>query len=508
MVPSDVTDEQKYWYFGSQQRWFLIIRFVTFVGLVISLSRFGFEDPHVSLMIVIVLMMIAVSITGLYSSTRPRVLSQSDHEERVLLWSPDRIPSVDVFLPSAGEALEILDNTFRHVAALDYPGHVEVYALDDSGREEVRELADRYGLRYLSRPDRGRMKKAGNLAFGYEHSGGDVITVLDADFAVRPEYLLELMPYLDDPQVGIAQSPQFFETHDNDHWIQRAAGADQELFYRWVQPSRDAIGAPICVGTCALYRREALDRAGGFAQIAHSEDVHTGVALMQAGYTVRYVPVILAKGLCPDGLPPFVSQQYRWCAGSMSLLVSQTFRAMQLNWKQRLCYWSGFGYYLSTAITAFTAFIPPIYLLWQHPDAIHDRNYLLLLPLVLAYPLLFWTYRGRWDFSVVRIQMAQSFAHAVAIWDTWRGYTEEWVATGSVHRSPLGTRVSRLMSGWLICVQVLLWVGIARDLSGGIVAFRNMYPMIIVAGFAVYLQLPLIIEALKGPPGRRARAHA
>ena len=284
------------------------------------------------------------------------------------------------------------------------------------------------------------------------------------------------MPYLDDPQVGIAQSPQFFDTHHNDQWVQRAAGADQELFYRWVQPSRDSLGAPICVGTCALYRRAALESAGGFAQISHSEDVHTGVAMMAAGYTVRYVPVILAKGLCPDGLPPFVSQQYRWCAGSMSLLVSPSFHAMDLSWRQRLCYWSGFGYYLSTAIIAFTAFIPPIYLLWQHPDAIHDRNYLLLLPLLLAYPLIMLMYRGRWDFSVLRIQMAQSFAHAVAIWDTWRGYTEEWVATGTVHRSPLGKRVGYLMSAWLICVQLLLWTGIIRDLSSGVVELRNMYP--------------------------------
>ena len=184
-VPTAVTDEQKFWYFGSQGRWFIVVRFLTFIGLIISLSRFGLQDPHVSAMLVIVLMMASVSMIGLYSSTRPRALSQSDHEERVLLWSPDHVPSVDVFLPSAGEPLETLENTYRHVAALDYPGDVRVYALDDSGRDQVRDLADRFGFRYLSRPDRGRMKKAGNLAFGYDHSDGEVITVLDADFAPR-----------------------------------------------------------------------------------------------------------------------------------------------------------------------------------------------------------------------------------------------------------------------------------------------------------------------------------
>jgi cellulose synthase (UDP-forming) len=62
-------------------------------------------------------------------------------------------------------------------------------------------------------------------------------------------------------------------------WLQRGAGATQELFYRWIQPSRDRAGAPICVGTCAVYRLAALASVGGFAQIEHSEDVHTGILL-------------------------------------------------------------------------------------------------------------------------------------------------------------------------------------------------------------------------------------
>ena len=119
----------------------------------------------------------------------------------------------------------------------------------------------------------------------------------------------------------------------------------------------------------------------------------------------------------------------------MSLLASPRFHAMALSWRQRLCFWSGFGHYIATAITAFAAFLPPIYLLWRHPQMIQDRDYLLLLPVVFAYPLVAMLSRGRWDFAVLRIQVAQSFAHAVAIWDTWRGHTEEWVATGACSRT-------------------------------------------------------------------------
>jgi cellulose synthase (UDP-forming) len=498
-VPTDVTDAQKYSYFGPQRRWFLVVRFLAFFGLVLSLSRFGLEDPHVGIMLIVVMLMAGVSLSGLYTSTRPRRVSLDAHKYHVLAWSDRTPPTVDIFLPSAGEPMAMLENTFQHVAALEYPGHVTVYALDDSGREQVRELARRFGFVYLSRPDRGYLKKAGNLAYGQRHSKSEVIAILDADFAARPEYLMELMPYLDDSDVGIVQSPQFFDTHKDSPWLQRAAGADQEMFYRWIQPSLDSIGATVCVGTCALYRRAALERVGGFAQLAHSEDIHTGVAMMRAGYEVRYVPVVLAKGVCPDGLPPFVSQQYRWCSGSVTLMADPTFRAMSLSWKQRLCFWSGFGYYISTAIMAFAAFMPPIYLLWRHPDAIHDRDFLLLLPIVFAYPLIAALHFGRWDLSVLRVQMAQAFSHAVALWDAWRGHTEEWTATGVAPRGALGDRVGRLMATWLIAVQALLWCGIARDLANGSLSLHEMYPLILFAAFALYLHGPLIAATLRRP---------
>lgn len=68
--------------------------------------------------------------------------------------------SVDVFLPSCGEPLAMLENTFTHVAALRWSGELTVYCLDDSARPEVERLADRFGFVYLSRPNRDELKKA------------------------------------------------------------------------------------------------------------------------------------------------------------------------------------------------------------------------------------------------------------------------------------------------------------------------------------------------------------
>jgi cellulose synthase/poly-beta-1,6-N-acetylglucosamine synthase-like glycosyltransferase len=230
-----VSEREKYSYFGPQHRWYLVARFLAFLGLLVSLIRFSYADARISGLLLIVLLLLVVSMISLYTSTRPRRMNEAQHRDLVDSW-PIRVanaaPTVDVFLPTAGESVAVLDVTYRHVAAMRYPGPVEVYVLDDGNRAQVALMAGAYGFHYLSRPDRGYMKKAGNLAYGYAHSGGDVIAVFDADFAPRADYLTELMPYLDDPKVGIAQSPQFFQTRGTASWLQQAAGATQELFYR------------------------------------------------------------------------------------------------------------------------------------------------------------------------------------------------------------------------------------------------------------------------------------
>ncbi len=147
------------------------------------------------------------------------------------------------------------------------------------------------------------------------------------------------------------QSPQYFDIHQNQNWLQRGAGAVQEFFYRFSQPARQNHDASICVGSNAVYRRTALAQTGGTALIEHSEDVHTGFDLRLKGWTIQYIPVILAKGLCPDDMKSFFKQQYRWCMGSMSLLGSKKFWKPKISIQGRSSYFSGFLYYIHTAIS-------------------------------------------------------------------------------------------------------------------------------------------------------------
>jgi cellulose synthase/poly-beta-1,6-N-acetylglucosamine synthase-like glycosyltransferase len=120
------------------------------------------------------------------------------------------LATVDVWLPICDEPREVLLNTWKHIAALQWPGMLTVTVLDDGGDPEVAALAKGFGFTYLCRPNRGWMKKSGNLQFAYQQTSGAFVSIFDADFCPRPDFLLELMPYFDDPALGIVQSPQYF----------------------------------------------------------------------------------------------------------------------------------------------------------------------------------------------------------------------------------------------------------------------------------------------------------
>ena len=236
-------------------------------------------------------------------------------------WSTinNNYPSVDVFLPICGEDREILIHTWENVSRLNYK-NFKVYVLDDSkeGQEEHRLMAEKYGFNYFERPNKGEVKKAGNLKYGYERTNGDVIAIFDADFAPHPDFLHDLLPYMSNPKIGIVQSPQYFETSEEANKHSRLAYGSsyvQECFYRFIEVVRDRFNATVCCGTCAVYRRAALKDIGGYVQVGHSEDQRTGFALQSKGYIVKYIPIILTVGLCPDDIYTYFHQQtqmVRW----------------------------------------------------------------------------------------------------------------------------------------------------------------------------------------------------
>ncbi|MFJ6385715.1 glycosyltransferase family 2 protein [Kitasatospora sp. NPDC092039] len=493
-LPSPPDDEELYWYFGPQRRWVLLCATLSYAGATATLGLFALSKPLLWPFLVLTVLNAATWLLSLTDGQRARRFTRDSHDLLLRAWSPARAPSVDLLLPTAGEPLAVLDNAYRHTAAVQWPGELTVLVLDDAGRPEVRRLAESYGFQYRARPDRGRFKKAGNLNHGLAEGTGEIVAVLDADFCPRPDFLHHLVPYLDNPGVGIVQSPQCFDTDADMSWLERAAGATQEIFYRWIQPSRDAQDGTVCCGTNALYRRAALQRIGGFAEIDHSEDLYTGLALARAGWATRYVPALVAKGMSPTGLPAFISQQYRWCLGSLALVRDPDFRKGPLPRSARLCFWNGILGYVTSAVNVFAVPLPALIMLFFRPEEIQPWQVLPFLPPIwVALVLLPAMSRTRWRFEVTRVQLLGGLCHVVAIAHALRRRSADWVPTGAVSGgSSLARTVARIGVGWLGFVVLAGVAGLVR--AALLYGWQPYWALAGLLALTAYTMVPLIRE--------------
>jgi cellulose synthase (UDP-forming) len=491
-LPRPPDDSEKYEYFGKRRRWvfawLLLASIGVLYGYVHVAERAWLVSPVMWLLLMVIVPPVVVNF---WLRIGPPRLTLSEHQA-IVASHRERGETVDVFLPSCGEPLAVLNNTFHYVKSMGWGGVKNIYVLDDSARKRVHDLADEYNFKYIVRPNPGEMKKAGNLTHALAISAGEFIAVIDADFAVRPEFLYETMPYFSDPNVGIVQTAQCFDVSDRSFsYIQRFAGTLQEIFFRYIQPARDRYKAAICAGTNLVYRRSAVVAAGGFAQVPIGEDVHSGVKLWWAGYETRYLPLCLAKGVAPVDFPSLANQQARWCRSSMLLMIEKHFREAPFTWKQRAAFWAAFLYYMSSAALLLTGPFPTLTMIWFYPQRIYPHNYLPILPALaatfFAFPLLS---RG-WRPTIYRVCIINSCCHFYAIWNAIRDRVAEWVPTGA---SPDGGQVpvmvNRILCTWIVAVLVLLWSGLAIRVHE--FGWHQYWATEVLGAVQLYMLVPLL----------------
>ena len=276
----------------------------------------------------------------------------------------DNLPSVDVFVPSYNERIDLLSTTLAAAKSMTYPADkLTIYLLDDGGtdqkcnqvdpiaataaqerRAELQQLCRKLDVVYIARA-LNEHAKAGNLNAGLARSSGDLIAVFDADHAPVREFLLETVGhFLSDPRLFLVQTPHFFLNPDpiekNLSTFMRMP-SENEMFYGVIQRGLDKWNAAFFCGSAALLRRAALTESNGFSGVTITEDCETALELHSRGWNSRYVDKPLIAGLQPETFDIFIGQRSRWCRGMIQILMLKNpLLKRGLTAAQRLCYLS------------------------------------------------------------------------------------------------------------------------------------------------------------------------
>jgi cellulose synthase (UDP-forming) len=303
------------------------------------------------------------------------------------------LPSVAVLVPTYGEPAALIERCLRGCLAIDYP-RKQVWLLDDSGRPELARLCAALGCRYLMREERNHAK-AGNLNHGLRHCNSDLVAVFDADVVPLRTFLRRTVPYFQNSATGFVQTPQTYMNADpvmRNLQLERWLMPDEESFYRWIEPTRAALGAVVCAGTSFVMRRTALDRVGGFETDTASEDLATGIRITAAGFRNVYLDEKLSAGLAPLTAAAMARQRCRWASGSLQTLRTgaSPLRIPGLTPLQRLAYLEGILHWFSVLAQLLLLLSPlSLGLLGIAPIRLSGEGVLtIVLPLYLSQMLL------------------------------------------------------------------------------------------------------------------------
>lgn len=257
----------------------------------------------------------------------------------------DTWPSVDVFIPTYNEPLEVVKQTVFSAMQMDWPeDRLHVYVLDDGRREEFRDFCQELGVGYLTR-DNNAHAKAGNINAALAVTDSEYVTIFDCDHIPTRSFLQICMGwFIRDPKLAMLQTPHHFFSPDpfeKNLDTFHAMPNEGELFYGIVQDGNDLWNAAFFCGSCAVIKRAPLLEVGGVAVETVTEDAHTALKLSRRGYNTAYLELPQAAGLATESLSAHVGQRIRWARGMAQICrVDNPLFGPGLKLGQRLCYFN------------------------------------------------------------------------------------------------------------------------------------------------------------------------
>lgn len=276
----------------------------------------------------------------------------------VLAWSRSKPPESPRFQAESAPSLllqcplyneaSVIERLLDAVSKLRYPrDKLFVQVLDDSSDETVALVAAKVealkaeGLQIEHvRRDSREGFKAGALAYGMELRDTELLAIFDADFVPAPDFLEQTVPYFaEDPTLGLVQA-RWGHLNRGRSLLTRLQAILLDGHFRVEQLARSGSGRFFNFnGTAGVWRRQAIDDAGGWDGDTLTEDLDLSLRAQILGWRFQYLDHVQADAELPPSLIGFRGQQHRWVKGSaenLRKLFAVLWTAPELASKARL----------------------------------------------------------------------------------------------------------------------------------------------------------------------------
>jgi cellulose synthase/poly-beta-1,6-N-acetylglucosamine synthase-like glycosyltransferase len=233
------------------------------------------------------------------------------------------LPRVLIQIPIFNER-HVVRRILGATAALDWPADKLTIQLLDDSIDETREIAEAavqelraagVDAHRLHRVDRTGFK-AGALHAGLGVTDHPYVAMFDADFIPRPDFLRRTVGVLEnDKRLAFVQG-RWDHLNGDENRLTRAQTLMLDAHFGVEQPARSMTGLPLPFnGTCGIWRRAAIDDAGGWKADTLTEDLDLSLRAHLKGWRARYLSDITVPGELPSSIAAWRVQQFRWTKG-------------------------------------------------------------------------------------------------------------------------------------------------------------------------------------------------
>jgi cellulose synthase/poly-beta-1,6-N-acetylglucosamine synthase-like glycosyltransferase len=259
-----------------------------------------------------------------YLRHRPAALAREARLLSRALPADEHLPDVLLQLPAFNEH-GLIVRAAEAAKRLDWPRHrLHVQILDDSTDLESRHAAQSAvaALRasgidaMLIARDIRTGFKAGALAAGLSRADAEFVAILDADYIPDPDFLrLCMRAMLSDDAVGFVQARcDYANAGENSiTWAQQRI---LDAHFAVEQAARNWSGQLMPFnGTCGIWRRAAIESAGGWSGDTLAEDLDLSYRAQLKGWRALFLSTVTVKGELPASMSIWRQQQFRWTKG-------------------------------------------------------------------------------------------------------------------------------------------------------------------------------------------------
>ncbi|MHB8511783.1 MAG: glycosyltransferase [Actinomycetota bacterium] len=233
--------------------------------------------------------------------------SRKRHKE-LLPWK------VSICVPAHNEE-RVIRKTLTSLGRVRW-NNLEVIVIDDGSTDSTAEIASRFPVRVIRQPQGG---KAAALNSGIQAATGELICVIDADTVMEPDFLLKAVPHFARPDIAaVAGNVKVGNRRNLLTKLQALEYIVSLSLDKRAQSASNLI--TVVPGAAGMFRKSALQAAGGYPSSTVVEDADLTISLLRAGMKIVYEPRAIVRTEAPESIKDVMSQRRRWSLGTYEVL--------------------------------------------------------------------------------------------------------------------------------------------------------------------------------------------